>query len=559
MTTDEDLTPTARSHRPYLVPSETGPRGVSLVLTDQGVSRDEIWKSVFLPILKNGLPEPKTPAKVIVVGGGIAGLCTARELLRAGYDVTILESSQRIGGRIFSVRGPFTDNLWGEAGAMRIPPIHFLVHAYAQLLNVAMELFNNNTDEAYYFFDEPDIPQKLVKLNDKPAMEKLFKYWEETLGVPRESLPIGDKFKRTMSEIRKEIDDQGYENVVAKYDPMSFRELLLLKGWSEQEILLLSLTSTEESYMSTGAVENFEEFVAKVWDDDSEYPDPFDPSKTIRGLREFVGSMEKFPEAFADEKIRGKPLRDRIWCGQRVYRLDLLPDAEGKVTVFHNREAPEATKCDYVVLAVPLTVLRNIETTPIGWSVGKQKAIREFAYAPSGKIFLEYRKQWWLEPPYNMPADGGGGAFTSRPIRQVYFPSKRHSDFAGTDHGVIIASYTWEQDTLVWGAMSPEGTVAEAVRQVDEIFPGSREHYVTGCVWNWHLDPNAGGGAFAYLLPGQWTRLFHDVIKPDGVADDPRFFFAGEHASPIHSWIEGALDSALFAALHVHKRHMSRS
>ena len=37
---------------------------------------------------------------IIIVGGGVAGLITARELLKQGYSVTILEASDRLGGRI---------------------------------------------------------------------------------------------------------------------------------------------------------------------------------------------------------------------------------------------------------------------------------------------------------------------------------------------------------------------------------------------------------------------------------------------------------------------------
>src|ERR1700742_3067511 len=44
-------------------------------------------------------------AKVVIVGGGIAGLTTAYELGKAGYDCTILEARDRTGGRNFTVRG----------------------------------------------------------------------------------------------------------------------------------------------------------------------------------------------------------------------------------------------------------------------------------------------------------------------------------------------------------------------------------------------------------------------------------------------------------------------
>ena len=61
---------------------------------------------------------------VIVVGAGLSGLVAAYELVRAGYNVKILEARNEAGGRARTLREPFDDGLIAEAGPARIPPDH---------------------------------------------------------------------------------------------------------------------------------------------------------------------------------------------------------------------------------------------------------------------------------------------------------------------------------------------------------------------------------------------------------------------------------------------------
>ncbi len=46
--------------------------------------------------------EPSTDHDIVIVGAGASGLYAARELDALGYDVLILEASDRHGGRVFS-------------------------------------------------------------------------------------------------------------------------------------------------------------------------------------------------------------------------------------------------------------------------------------------------------------------------------------------------------------------------------------------------------------------------------------------------------------------------
>src|SRR4029450_11387753 len=59
--------------------------------------------------------------KVIVAGGGIAGLCCGYELMRRGHDVTLLEASDRTGGHVYTVTDGLDDGLYGDGGAEPFP------------------------------------------------------------------------------------------------------------------------------------------------------------------------------------------------------------------------------------------------------------------------------------------------------------------------------------------------------------------------------------------------------------------------------------------------------
>ena len=91
---------------------------------------------------------------VVILGGGIAGLVSAYELCKAGFDCTILEARSRPGGRNWTVRngtkvefidGTTQDCSWSEdgylnAGPARIPSIHSNLLGYCQELGVPLEV-----------------------------------------------------------------------------------------------------------------------------------------------------------------------------------------------------------------------------------------------------------------------------------------------------------------------------------------------------------------------------------------------------------------------------------
>ncbi len=78
------------------------------------------------------------PKKVVIIGAGIAGLAAGYELTQLGHQVTILEARALPGGRIQTLREPFADGLYAEAGAARIPHDHDLVLKYVKLFGLPL-------------------------------------------------------------------------------------------------------------------------------------------------------------------------------------------------------------------------------------------------------------------------------------------------------------------------------------------------------------------------------------------------------------------------------------
>ena len=68
---------------------------------------------------------PQLAKRVVIIGGGIAGLVAAFELARQGHEPIVLEAQHKVGGRVYTLRD-FAPGLYAEAGAMRIPRVHDL-------------------------------------------------------------------------------------------------------------------------------------------------------------------------------------------------------------------------------------------------------------------------------------------------------------------------------------------------------------------------------------------------------------------------------------------------
>ncbi|HUQ44655.1 MAG TPA: flavin monoamine oxidase family protein [Candidatus Limnocylindria bacterium] len=457
----------------------------------------------------DGFERFEQPGKrVIIIGAGMAGLVAAYELARAGHDPVILEAQNRVGGRVYTLR-KFAPGLYAEAGAMRIPRVHDLTLGYIDQFGLGLRPFVMGN------------PRGLVYVGGKRMTAEQAGLTPDELGFEvaeqERGRSYGDLWDVATRDLRALVDTEGeagWERIRIEYDGYSIREFLEAKGFSEGAIEMYGVMNFVESGINNSVMEEFREDFGKAFED----------------MQEIVGGTDSLPNAFYRE------IPDRIRFGAEVHAIDQDPDG---VTVHFKTEAGRwSERGDYAIVTLPFSVLRQVEVmTP--FSREKQRAIRQLNYSASTKILFQVSARVWEQE------DGifGGATVTDLPIRRINYPTPDPT----TTRGVLLASYTWDQDAARWGAMDEETRLEEALADVARIHPRIREVYEVGASHAWYDDRYANG-AFAMFEPGQQSQLQADIVKPEG-----RIHFAGEHCSLYHAWIQGALESGLRAARAIHE------
>ncbi|MCJ7671282.1 MAG: FAD-dependent oxidoreductase, partial [Acidimicrobiia bacterium] len=297
-----------------------------------------------LRVLTDGLgPRADRPARVIVVGAGMAGLVAASELLKAGHEPVLLEAQQRVGGRVLTLREPFAPGLWAEAGAMRIPKTHQLTHALIDRYRLRTQPFTMDNDAAYCLFGGNRL--RRTEVHGDPTL----------LGFEvseHERRPPGDLWSAELAPFAARLDaegDDGWTAIAAEYDQYAVREFLELRSWSEGAIEMFGLLFNQEALMNSSFLELLREELGNYYTD----------------LVYLDGGTDHLPRAFLPE------LAQHIRFGAKMTALDHSPDG---VTAHYRTGAGRfSVTGDYMILTVPFPVLRHVEVlTP--FSRAKQRA-----------------------------------------------------------------------------------------------------------------------------------------------------------------------------------------
>ena len=512
-----------------LIGAVSGSAAMYHAMTSLGFASDSGYKG---PIKLEGDPKG---ASVLILGAGLAGMTAALELRKAGYKVQVLEFNSRPGGRNWSLRGgdsftelggfkqtcEFEQGLYFNPGPWRIPYHHRALLDYCKRLNVALEPFTQLNHNAF--------------LHATRAFG----------GVPQRIRDIKTDFQGQISELLAKVTQQGkLDEAVSKED----REILMqaLRSWGALD--------SNYAYKANLVSAEFRGFSRDPGGGLGAAPNPSEPiglsdilkSRLWRYLQNFalhtfqstmfqpVGGMDMIGKAFAREVgdvIRYNAQVTRIQQGDRGVTVTYT-DLKAPAT-------PQQAKADWCVCTIPLSILSQL---PLDVGGRMKAAIDAVPYSSSVKIGLQFKRRFWEEDE----AIYGGISYTDLPIRQIAYPN---TGFNSAGKGVLLGAYLFDgPNAYEFASMPPAERVARAVEIGAGIHPQYRAEYENGVAVAWHRMP------FTLGCAGNWTDKARAEHYDDLCQIDGRIVLAGEHASYIPAWQEGAILSSLDAISRLHDR-----
>ena len=456
---------------------------------------------------------------VVVLGAGIAGLVSAYELRRAGYRVTVLEARDRMGGRVWTVRGgdriqqigrpdqraSFDQGLYFNAGAARIPSSHRLILDYARRFGVPMEIFVNSNRGAG---------------------------WDFGGRVVRERQMLNDMNGHVGELLAKAIDRRALDQEMPKGELEAFRQFLAfyagLDGQGRYVTDGRSGFTVEPGGYAQAPVPlpavPLKQMVprASAPFGSAAMPYLFEHIFDMAApMLQPVGGMDRIADALYQQVRPAVRLRTPVSAIRRVGQ---------RVRVEH---AGGATEADYCVCTLPANLLARI---PSDFSPAKKAALRGIDYLASAKVAFESPRFWERDEHLY-----GGLAWTDRLNENLMYPSDRfHSD-----KGVLVAAYvagwTNPDNPQRFAALSHSERLRISAESVEALHPGKSKLLSKGVSVAWGLTPwSEGVGAIGPNWDaGNRTARYAELLKPEGPV-----VFAGEHLSYVGLWQEGSALSA---------------
>nr|WP_184989071.1 FAD-dependent oxidoreductase [Sphaerisporangium rubeum] len=471
------------------------------------------------------------PAKVLVLGAGVAGLACAYELGKAGYDCTVLEARDRIGGRSLTLRGGdtvtelpvswngsaspgtadsperrqvrFGPGTYFNAGPARIAQ-WMVTLDYCRELGVPLEVFVNSNSSAYVLTSGMRAPVRM-----RTARADAYGYISELLAKATDAGALDARLTKADQELLLDfLSHFGEIGPAHTYTGGERRGYRVDPG----------VTAGSALGRPPELAEVLSQGLGRMLTMDAGY-------EQAMPMFQPIGGMDAIVRALA-----GRVGAERIRTGTRVTRITNRPSG-----VEVELDGGAVLTADYCVAALPPHVLTRVRTN-LGADV--HSALATPIPMAAGKLGLEYGRRWWeLEDRVY-----GGATETDLEIGHIWYPSHDYH----TERGLVVGYYNTGPHAEAYDAMPHRDRVRRALGHGARVHGAKyRKDVLDAVTISWRRQPH---------IEGAWVRWpstsgLSLLQRPAG-----RVYFAGDWLTHLIAWQAGALESARKVVTDLHHR-----
>lgn len=442
-------------------------------------------------------------ARVVIVGGGLAGLTCCYRLEKLGYHAEIYEAGDTPGGRVRTARGLVETEpaQYAEDGGEFIDSWHQeLLDLIADLGLPLIDSFDAPVRDVCYHVDGVRYAEASLVEQMGPVAEVVDAAWTslddggETVSYANEAncstwdnLSLGEFLDAIDADepIRKIIGTAYVGEYGLDLDEQSSLNLILMLGTEGDSLDLYG--GSDERY--------------KV-----------------------EGGNDLVPAALASQ------LADRLHTGRAL--AGLVENADGSFTL--SFESGSDVDADVVVLALPFSVLRHLDLEVDLPSV-KRKAIDELGYGSNAKVMQGYSRPV-------LEDEGFFELYTDLESQCAWDATLGHAGEVA-----LLTNYLGGARGADLGTQTIDSVAATLIADIERVFPGSSA-LVIGAAQRaiWADDARARGSYPSYKV-GQYTGISGAEAEAVG-----RLIFVGDHTSwDWQGYMNGAVESGLRGAREV--------
>ena len=445
--------------------------------------------------------------RIVVVGGGLAGLTCAYRLKQAGYRADLFEASDRLGGRCWTRRGDFAEGQIAEHGGELIDQGHAQTRQLAQELGLTLDnLLSaevNGTDPFYYFDGRP------------------YSYAEAT-----------DDLKRIWQQLHKDVSAASYPT------------LYNLSTQRGRELDAMSIADWIRAYVPGGLKSRLGQLLDVAYN--IEYGAETSVQSSLNmlyllaysgqgQLRIFGPSNEKYHVRGGNDQITTRlasALAGQITTGSALTSIRRNADGSYRLA-FQSGLSSSTVTADRVVLALPFSILRTIDFAKAGFSPLKATAIKEQGMGTNSKLHLQFDDRHWNALGSN------GETYADTGYQNSWEVTRAQPGASG-----ILVDYTGGKIGASFGSGTPAERAARFLAQLEPVLPGISSRWNGRATVDFWPGYEWARGSYSYWKVGQYTKFAGVEREVEGTCH-----FAGEHTSvDFQGYLNGAVESGERAA-----------